>query len=208
MSEKAQETQAQKEADQKTKIEAEAKQKADIAAKATQLAEAQKAKTDMIPYKELADGLIINNQVVAKIKDFTVDDFMNGDYVNKTKALWADNGNRTKILNVLEIYARLLSSDIKVKAYIAGLKATMSGAITFQTLSYRRHDILAAAGYTGEFMKQQEGKVAEATRAQEDAKKQAEKIELIKKRDDAIANAISSAIVFPVQLPDWGNNVR
>lgn len=187
----------------KTAAEAEAKQKAELT---TRVAEAAKIATEMIPYKNLAAGRVINDQVLAKIKNFTIDDFINGTYIQKSEALWVKNENRDKIMSVLDTYARLLSSNEKVKVYITGLKATMSGAITFETLSYRRHEILAVAGYTGEFMKQQEVKVTEATKAQDEAKRQGEKAEFSQKRDAVISEAILNATTFPVPLPTWVEN--
>lgn len=52
-------------------------------------------------------------------------------------------------------------------------------------------------------MKQQEGKVVEASKAQEEAKKQAEKADYVAKRDEAIVDWVSNASNFPVSLPKW-----
>ncbi len=120
-SEKAQEVQAQKDAEQKAQRDRETQEAADIEAKKTQLESAQKAANSLKSYKDIADGLIINTRVLEDLQHLTVKDFIDSSYISKVSKIYKPGPNREAILSVLATFSSLLAID-KVKTFIAGLK--------------------------------------------------------------------------------------
>lgn len=78
------ETKEKNDAEKKEKADTEAKKQADLAAKK---AEATKIQTELTPYKNIADGVIINIEVVEKLKNLTTTDFINGEYIKRAEKL-------------------------------------------------------------------------------------------------------------------------
>jgi hypothetical protein len=111
---------------------------------------AKKAQTEVRPYKDLDDGIIINATVVKSLKSLAVQDFRDGNYANKAKKILEKNPNKEKILTVLALYANVLAND-KANTYIQAL----GNPVSFETLSFQRHKILAQIGRTFEWFQQQ-----------------------------------------------------
>ena len=141
-------------ADEKVKSDTETKQKAELAAKNT---EADKISREILPYKNLADGLIIDAKTTETLKTLSLNDFRDGTYKMRAETILKDHPKKEQIIGVLTTYSNLLSMNSeKVRACIEGLKSKTTGNIDFQTLSFQRKVILSSVGYTGEFLKQQE----------------------------------------------------
>lgn len=118
---------------------------------------AKRAQTEVQPYKDLDDGIIINATVLESLKSLTLKDFINGDYASKATKLLTKNPNKEKILTVLTLYSNVLVND-KAQAYAQGLE---KDSVSFKTLSFQRHKILAQAGFTTEWFQQRTTQIAD-----------------------------------------------
>lgn len=181
------------EADEKARQEAILKQKAEV----------ERVAKEVEPLKNLIDGSIINEKTVGILKNLTVQDFVDGQFIGKANKLLGDNPNKEAVMKVLGTYSGLLSANEKVKAYITNLKATVNGPVNFWTLSYQRRNLLIAAGFTGEWMKGQDIKNPETATVEPSPVQSAQKpTEAPKDPKVLIVDAFNQATSFPFQFWD------
>lgn len=186
---------------EKQKQEADEKSKQEVTAK--QAAEIERVAKEVEPLKNLVAGLVINAKTVEILKDITVQDFVDGQFIGKANKLLGDNPNKEAIIKVLGTYSGLLSSNEKVKTYVTNLKTTMNGPVTFWTLSYQRRNMLIAAGFTGEWMKSQEVKNPETAKVEPVSTQPVQKpAEDQKDPKVLIVEAFNKATEFPFQFLD------
>jgi hypothetical protein len=90
----------------------------------------------------------------------------------------------------------------KVQIYLATLKSSMNRIVTFETLSYQRHQMLAAAGFTGEYFKQTQTTFTDLQNRQAGGAEKTQEAQKTKNDTEILVKAFESAVSVPFAFGD------
>lgn len=78
----------------------------------------------------------------------------------------------------------------------------MNGIVTFETLSYQRHKLLAAAGFTGEYFKQTQTIFVDIQKRQTGGVEKTQEAQKPKNDAETLVKAFESAEIIPFAFGD------
>ncbi len=187
------EKQKQADVDKKNKEESQKTEQAKIEQQKLEFANRVKGNQK---YIDLNSSFVIN-PVIWKLKNITLTDFDNWQYILKVKNSIKEESKQSEILWILQTYVELFSVK-KVRDYLN----TLTHPVTFETISYQRKNLLQKAGINIDTLKSEKQQFEQEQKTTNQPKTDLQNHPEVL-NFDKVKTAIEKATTFPIALENW-----